>query len=301
MLLSRNTVVIGAVLVTLISFGLGYFFGFKGTDGTESEKPAKETAKQEEPAVPAGEKKVLDDAPAAKDAKEKETASAAPAAPANPASPVNTPVSAPIVPSAPAKADSIKPSDPIPEIASPKPKGQSPQAPAPGKSRAKNAAGTRKASGNQERAAKEQAKDPDKDLDAPAPDAAVKEAPQVKKPAKKQFAAGHRAKSRGKKAVAAARVRKVASEAVKKDVVRKTESSKKLYTIQMGAFPTKEGAEQLMQSLKAKGYKPYIVDAGGGDTYYRVRVGSFHAKKDADRDAASMSKETGMQNFVTTK
>ena len=267
LLLNRNTVVIGAVLVTLISFGLGYFFGFKGTDTTESEKPAKETAKQEEPAAPTGEKKVLDDAPAAAPA-------SAPVAPANPANPGSTPVSAPIVPPAPAKAGAIKPPDPIPEVASSKPQG-----PAPDK-------GRRKASGDQDRATKEQAKGQARDrtkepvgdqaddlagnLDNPAPDAAVKEAPRVKKPAKKHLAAGRRAKPRAKKA---AGVRRAAPEGAKKSAVRKTESAKKLYTIQMGAFPTKEGSEQLMQSLKAKGYKPYIVDAGGGDTYYRVRVG----------------------------
>jgi cell division septation protein DedD len=84
-----------------------------------------------------------------------------------------------------------------------------------------------------------------------------------------------------------------------KKKAKSTDSSVKPFSVQMGAFPNKEGAEQLFQKLKASGYKPYIVNANGSNTYFKVRIGSFKNKKVAEKSAAELLKKTGLQNFVT--
>src|SRR5208337_4459277 len=45
LLLSRNTVLIGALLITVASFGIGYFFGFRGGGSTGQDKQPVESAK----------------------------------------------------------------------------------------------------------------------------------------------------------------------------------------------------------------------------------------------------------------
>lgn len=49
----RTTVVIGAVLITIASFGTGYFFGFRGSSLSEQEELAAKSAKTAE-TVPTG-------------------------------------------------------------------------------------------------------------------------------------------------------------------------------------------------------------------------------------------------------
>lgn len=266
LLLGRNTLIIGAVVVTIISFGLGYFFGYKGGDITEAVKQVKDKDKDKDNAKPAEtqpaeEKKVLE----VSSAKNAATSGSQPAAPANAA---QSQQSAPVTP----PADAIKPPEPIPEIGPPK-------LPEPASKRAgKGSARGRKAREDEEdnkAVEKEKIKTEkaleDKAADSPAP----------KKPA------GVKTKSR-----------KSPAANVKKGT-QKADTGKKQYTVQMGAFPTKEGAEQLQRNLKAKGLKPYIEEKG--DNYYRVRTGSYGNKKDAEREAIAISKQTGLQNFVTAK
>lgn len=65
LLLGRNTVVIGAVVIIIVAFGLGYFFGYKGVDFLQSEKDA-EISQKDKAAAVLEEKKVLDAASADK-------------------------------------------------------------------------------------------------------------------------------------------------------------------------------------------------------------------------------------------
>lgn len=65
LLLGRNTVVIGAVIIIIVGFGLGYFFGYKGGDFLRSEKDT-EISQKDKAAAVLEEKKVLDAAPADK-------------------------------------------------------------------------------------------------------------------------------------------------------------------------------------------------------------------------------------------
>ncbi len=78
-------------------------------------------------------------------------------------------------------------------------------------------------------------------------------------------------------------------------------TSTRLYTIQFGALPTKKEAEQLKKRLQARGLKAYIVNRGEEDPLFRVRAGTFKNKRDAERQAASIHKKTGLSYFVTVK
>lgn len=78
-------------------------------------------------------------------------------------------------------------------------------------------------------------------------------------------------------------------------------SKQRLYTIQFGAFPNRKGAEELQSQLKAKAINAYIVDKDEKNIYYRVRVGSFSSKKEAETRALSIEKQTGLKGFITTR
>lgn len=86
-----------------------------------------------------------------------------------------------------------------------------------------------------------------------------------------------------------------------KKPTKNTKTQGKFYTIQFGAFPSIQGAEELQKNLKAKGVSTYIVDKGKDGLYYRVRTGSFENKKEADKQVALLEKKTGLKGFVTIK
>ena len=68
-------------------------------------------------------------------------------------------------------------------------------------------------------------------------------------------------------------------------IAHSTESanSNKKWSVQISAAPAKDVADSLVQRLKAKGYDSYLVQAEvKGQTYYRVRVGHFAARDQAE-------------------
>jgi cell division protein FtsN len=203
LLLSRNTVLIGIVIIAVASFGLGYFFGYRG-GGTPVVAKEDITAEQRE-LLPPEDRKVL--APSVED------------------KPVIMP---PVVP--------IFPGDPV--------QGELPAAPP--------------------------VEMPEKEL-----------LPKYKESEKNELPAAEPPKKPEPKAA---------------DVVL----PKRVYTVQVGAFPSREGAERLQRMLKAKGVESYIVN-GRRDIYFRVRVGSFESRREAERNAAVLQKKTGMKNFVTIR
>ncbi len=252
LLLGRNTVVIGAVVIIIVGFGLGYFFGYKGGDFLQFEKEA-DTDSKAKAVVPSEEKKVLDAAPADK--------------------PVIPP---PIMP---------------PEF----PQENKAQKPALAE------ADRGKEIPKELPAAKEQKADKPDTVEPPLPpqrskerERAQTEQANAEQPADKAQPAETDAKAKGGKP---------AKKTAKSKGSQKTSkpSHERLYAVQFGAFPTREGAEQLQGSLKAKGIKAYIVEKSEGDPYFRVRAGAFKSKKEAGSAAVSMQKKTGMQNFVTAK
>jgi cell division septation protein DedD len=58
-----------------------------------------------------------------------------------------------------------------------------------------------------------------------------------------------------------------------------------VYTVQVGAYPTRVAAERLRTRLAKQGFAARVVP---GTKIFRVRVGRFSAKSDAERTAASL-------------
>ncbi len=244
LLLSRNTVLIGALLITVASFGIGYFFGFRGSGPPEQGKQPVESAKTSD-VFPPEEKRVIElpvkdvaGKPAAAQPEQAAEASA----------------------QKPSEQPAAQAKDEIPKSQDTTEKSKKPE---PQKNEVRTAA-----------VAANQVQD----------NAAVKSAQPAQQAARAESVASKSGRHTGEKA------KKKAKNAV---------PSGKLYTVQVGAFPSKEGADQLYQNLKAKNYNPYIVNANGSNDYFKVRVGSFKHKKAAEKSAAALSKKTGLQNFVT--
>jgi DedD protein len=68
----------------------------------------------------------------------------------------------------------------------------------------------------------------------------------------------------------------------------------KKWSVQISATPAKDVANSLVQRLKDKGYDGYVVQANvNGQTYYRVRVGHFDARQEAESVRQSLSRQEG--------
>lgn len=264
LLLGRSTVIIGAVVITAVSFILGYFLGYKGGDLSPAGKQVAGLVKDRETAK-ADEKKVLE------------------------APPIRPPVSAPEKPP--------ESSQDLPIVVPPQVgKGEAVRVPAP--SRSGEEAVTPAELEEEARKARENSSEPKKKR-GKAPVIAGNDS-EVKEPVAKE-PDDQVAKSRKSSAKAPAGGAKAAGRA--KEAVKKQAQAahQKLYAVQVGAFPNKEGAENQVQKLKSLGFSSYIVDASGDDMYFRVRVGSYKDKREAEKSSAALSKQTGLQNFVTLK
>lgn len=96
--------------------------------------------------------------------------------------------------------------------------------------------------------------------------------------------------------------------AVKKDKVVKKEKTKesiaakeKRYTLQIAAFKEKNTAEELAGRLKKKGYDSYIVPVTipQKGIWFRVRVGRFETRPDAQGLQAKLKGKDGFNSFIT--
>jgi cell division septation protein DedD len=73
------------------------------------------------------------------------------------------------------------------------------------------------------------------------------------------------------------------------------------FTIQVGAFKDASAAESVMTSLKAKGYAAYVVSPSAPDGLFNVRVGTYHARADAERVRAKLRSEEKLQPFIVSQ
>jgi hypothetical protein len=65
----------------------------------------------------------------------------------------------------------------------------------------------------------------------------------------------------------------------------------KKWSVQVSATPAKDIADTLVQRLKATGYDGYVVQAEvKGQTYYRLRVGRFDAREEAESVRQSLAR-----------
>lgn len=70
-----------------------------------------------------------------------------------------------------------------------------------------------------------------------------------------------------------------------------------LYRVQVGAYSQKSNADNQMKAIEGKGFDAFIVKAGG---LYKVQVGAFKVKANADNMLAKI-KAAGFDAFITTK
>lgn len=70
-----------------------------------------------------------------------------------------------------------------------------------------------------------------------------------------------------------------------------------LYRVQIGAFSNKANADALLTKVKAKGFDTYMIQDGG---LYKVQVGAYSNKANADAQAAKL-KAAGFDTYITTK
>jgi DedD protein len=75
----------------------------------------------------------------------------------------------------------------------------------------------------------------------------------------------------------------------------KKESLERVWTVQVKSSPDKKYADSWADRLKTKGYDAFVVDADvKGQTWYRVRVGHFAARQEAEALRATLESKEGL-------
>ena len=75
----------------------------------------------------------------------------------------------------------------------------------------------------------------------------------------------------------------------------------KKWSVQISAVPIKSIADTLVQRLIANGYDGYVVQAEvKGQTYYRVRVGRFGKRDEAESMRQSLAHQEGYRDAYLT-
>jgi cell division protein FtsN len=75
-----------------------------------------------------------------------------------------------------------------------------------------------------------------------------------------------------------------------------------LWTIQVSSFRSRALAEELRSRLAARGFDAHVFPSltEDGRPRYRVRVGAYAARGDAERVAAELRSERGLNPLVTS-
>jgi cell division septation protein DedD len=113
----------------------------------------------------------------------------------------------------------------------------------------------------------------------------------------KKKAEGQKAAQRAKalQGAAAASIRQPGEEA---DQATGTPASS--FTVQIGSSTNKAEADRIVQKARSAGLQPFVVEANLGQkgTWYRVRVGSFQDRADADKFRRDVERELGGRALV---
>jgi DedD protein len=93
-----------------------------------------------------------------------------------------------------------------------------------------------------------------------------------------------------------------ASETKKPDETHASDKTKK-YMVQVGAFRKASDADALRSKLGKKGYKAFLIELKAKNTepLYRVAVGSFSTRNEAELLAVQMKKSEELNTFVTVR
>jgi cell division septation protein DedD len=88
-----------------------------------------------------------------------------------------------------------------------------------------------------------------------------------------------------------------------KSKVARAPSSNRRFTLQVRAYPDKDKdkAEELVEHLKQRGFEAYLAsaDVEGRGTWFRVRVGRFGSRDEAEAFRTRLQKEESTPAFVT--
>ncbi|MGD1074708.1 MAG: SPOR domain-containing protein [Thermodesulfovibrionales bacterium] len=83
---------------------------------------------------------------------------------------------------------------------------------------------------------------------------------------------------------------------------QKTQGNAVLYAVQVGAFKSRREANTMQAELEGKGYKARSLKASSkGATFFKVTVGEFAQKREAEVVALKLRKTEGLKAFVTRK
>ena len=71
------------------------------------------------------------------------------------------------------------------------------------------------------------------------------------------------------------------------------------YAVQVAALNARGEAEGIAKRLTSKGYEAYVVPPGNGAVMYRVRVGHFKTRREAEPVSAKLQKEEQFKPWIT--
>ena len=71
------------------------------------------------------------------------------------------------------------------------------------------------------------------------------------------------------------------------------------FAVQVAALNAREEAEGIAKRLATKGYEAYVVPPGNGAVMYRVRVGHFKTRREAEPVSAKLQKEEQFKPWIT--
>ncbi|HTK30076.1 MAG TPA: SPOR domain-containing protein [Vicinamibacterales bacterium] len=71
------------------------------------------------------------------------------------------------------------------------------------------------------------------------------------------------------------------------------------FTVQIAALNARGEADSIARRLTSKGYAAYVVPPGNGAVMYRVRVGRFKTRHDAEPIAARLQREEQFKPWIT--
>jgi cell division protein FtsN len=107
-------------------------------------------------------------------------------------------------------------------------------------------------------------------------------------------------KTEGSGVTATEKAKKIAE--AEKTATTKTEEADPKFTLQIGSFPNFDEAKSKAHSLEESGEKPFVGYAKvNGKDWYRVYVGSFETKQDAEERGLSYKKKGTVSSFVVSK
>lgn len=74
------------------------------------------------------------------------------------------------------------------------------------------------------------------------------------------------------------------------------------WTVQVNAFPDEKSAQSWVDRLKNKGYNAYVTDSRSkGKTWYRVRVGRYGSREEAERIAEALKTKENLPKAFPTE